>query len=95
MEFPEFQNALTKIKVWLGKPENCGGENCSFSWCRNKWRYEIAKTYFEHGVDTLIYIHISPADLEKLRAEFGEEKNLIVTGHIASDSLGINPLIPN
>ena len=26
MEFPEFQNALTKIKVWLGKPENCGGK---------------------------------------------------------------------
>jgi len=26
MEFPEFQNALTKIKVWLGKPENRRGK---------------------------------------------------------------------
>jgi len=38
----------------------------------------------------MIYIHISPSDLEKLKAE--GKGNLIVTGHIASDSLGINPL---
>ncbi len=53
--------------------------------------YEIAKTYFEYGVGTLIYIHISPVDLEKLRDE--GKGNLLVTGHIASDSLGINPFI--
>ena len=39
----------------------------------------------------MIYIHISAADLEKLRAE--GKGNLIVTGHIVSDSLGINPFI--
>ena len=93
MEFPEFQNALTKIKVWLGKLESRRGKIVVSHGAGTNGGYEIAKTYFEHGVDTLIYIHISPADLEKLRAEFGEEKNLIVTGHIASDSLGINPLI--
>ncbi len=53
--------------------------------------YEIAKTYFEHGVGTVIYIHISSGDLEKLETE--TRGNLVVTGHIASDSVGINPLI--
>jgi len=38
-----------------------------------------------------VYIHIRPVDLEKLKAE--KMGNLIVTGHIASDSVGINPLI--
>jgi len=93
MEFPEFQNALTEIKVWLGKPKNCRGKIVVSHGAGTNGGYEIAKTYFEHGIQTLIYIHISPADLERLRAEFGEERNLIVTGHIASDSLGINPLI--
>jgi len=52
---------------------------------------EFAKTYFKHGINTLIYIHISPADLEKLKTD--GVGNLIITGHIASDSVGINPFI--
>jgi len=93
MEFSEFRNALTEIKVWLGKPENLRGKIVVAHGAGTNGGYEIAKTYFEHGIDTLIYIHINPTDLERLKAEFGDEKNLIVTGHIASDSLGINPLI--
>jgi hypothetical protein len=53
--------------------------------------YEIAKTYYEHGIGTVIYIHVSPADLEKLKAD--GKGNLVVTGHVASDSVGINPFI--
>ncbi len=53
--------------------------------------YDIANTYFKYGIGTVAYIHISPGDLEKLKAE--KKGNLIVTGHIASDSVGINPLI--
>ncbi len=53
--------------------------------------YEIAKTYFKYGIGTVVYIHIRPRDLEKLKAE--RRGNLMVTGHIASDSVGINPLI--
>lgn len=89
MELPEFKNALTKINVCLGKNENKAGKIVVSHAAATNGGYEIAKTYFEHGVDTLIYIHISPIDLEKLRAE--SKGNLIVTGHIASDSLGINP----
>ncbi|MCS7125034.1 MAG: Nif3-like dinuclear metal center hexameric protein [Candidatus Bathyarchaeota archaeon] len=91
MELPEFKNASTKIRICLGKPENKAGKVVVSHGAGTNGGYEIAKTYFQHGIDTLIYIHISPVDLEKLRADgIG---NLIVTGHIASDSLGINPFI--
>jgi len=39
-------------------------------------------------VRTVLYIHIAPEEAERLRREGGG--NLIVTGHIASDLVGIN-----
>jgi len=90
-ELTEFKNAVTEIKVRLGKTGNLAGKVVVSHGAGTNGGYEIAKTYFKHGIETVVYIHISPTDLEKLRAE--EKGNLIVTGHIASDSVGINPLI--
>jgi len=90
-ELHEFQNAATEIKIRLGKAENPAGKVVVSHGAGTNGGYEIAKTYFKHGVGTVVYIHISSGDLERLRAE-GKGK-LIVTGHIASDSVGINPLI--
>lgn len=90
-ELNEFKNAVTKIKIRLGKAENLAGKVVMSHGAGTNGGYEIAKTYFKHGVGTIVYIHISPVDLEKLKAE--GKGNLVVTGHIASDSVGINPLI--
>jgi len=90
-ELNEFKNAVTEIKIRLGKAENLAGKVVMSHGAGTNGGYEIAKTYFKHGVGTVVYIHISPVDLEKLRAE--GKGNLVVTGHIASDSVGINPLI--
>jgi len=90
-ELPEFQKAVTEIKIRLGKAENSAGKIVVSHGAGTNGGYEIAKTYFEHGVGTVVYIHVSPGDLEKLRAE--GMGNLIVTGHVASDSVGINPFI--
>ena len=46
--------------------------------------------YAPHTLNTG-YIHISDADLTKLRVD--GVGNLIVTGHMASDSVGINPFV--
>jgi predicted Fe-Mo cluster-binding NifX family protein len=90
-QLPEFKNAATDIKIRLGKASNSAGKIVVSHGAGTNGGYEIAKTYFNHGVNTLIYIHISPSDLEKLRSDgIG---NLIITGHIASDSVGINPFI--
>ena len=90
-ELPEFRNAKTDIKVRLGNATNLAGKTVVSHGAGTNGGYEIAKAYFKHGTHTLIYIHINPGDLEKLKADGAG--NLIVTGHIASDSVGINPLI--
>jgi putative NIF3 family GTP cyclohydrolase 1 type 2 len=90
-ELPEFRNALTEIKIRLGKAENPAGRVVVSHGAGTNGGYEIAETYFKHGIGTVVYIHVGLADLEKLKAEgIG---NLVVTGHIASDSVGINPLV--
>jgi len=56
--------------------------------------YPIAKCAFDHGIDTVVYIHVDPGHLARLRGEFAAKgKNLVVTGHVASDSIGINVLV--
>jgi len=90
-ELPEFKNAVTQIKIRLGKAENPAGKVVVSHGAGTNGGYEIATTYFKYGIGTVVYIHIRPGDLEKLKAE--NRGNLIITGHIASDSVGINPLI--
>lgn len=90
-ELPEFRAAVTKIAIRLGSAENSAGKAVVSHGAGTNGGYEIAKTYFEYGIGTVVYIHVGAGDLEKLKAE--NRGNLIVTGHIASDSVGINPLI--
>ena len=90
-ELTEFKNAITEIKIRLGKAENPAGKVVVSHGAGTNGGYEIAKTYFKHGIGTVVYIHIGPGDLEKLKAE--NRGNLIITGHVASDSVGINPFI--
>ncbi len=90
--FPEFRNAETEIRVRLGSPKNKAGKVAISHACYTNGGFDVAKAYFEHGVNTLSYIHISEPDLTKLAAE-KMSCNLIVLGHIASDWLGINRLL--
>ena len=90
-ELGEFKKALTKIKIRMGKAENPAGKVIVSHGAGTNGGYEIAKAYFEEGVGTLIYIHVGLGDLEKLKTE--KLGNLVVTGHIASDSVGINPFV--
>ena len=90
-QLAEFRNAVTEIKIRLGKAENPAGKVVVSHGAGTNGGYEIARTYFKHGIGTVVYIHISPGDLGKLKAE--NKGNLIVTGHVASDSVGINPFI--
>jgi len=90
-ELPELKSAITEIKIRLGKAENSAGKVVVSHGAGTNGGYEIATAYFKYGVGTVVYIHIRPGDLEKLKAE--NRGNLVVTGHIASDSVGMNPLI--
>ena len=91
--FDEFRNALTRIEVRLGDPERPIGKTVVSHGAGTNGGYRVAEAYFDHGVDTVIYIHCSPDDVTRLKETYGDRKTLIVTGHIASDSLGIHPFV--
>jgi hypothetical protein len=91
--FGEFRNADTQIELRMGKMDNVIGKVVMSHGAGTNGGYPVAKAFFDHGVDTVIYIHCRPADSKKLIEEYGDAKNLIVTGHIVSDSIGINPYI--
>jgi len=91
--FGEFRNAATEIEIRVGKPENRIGTVVVSHGAGTNGGYPVAKAYYDHGIDTVIYIHCRPADAKKLIDEYGDSKNLIVTGHIASDAVGINPYV--
>jgi len=91
--FGEFRNAATMIEVRLGDPGRPIGRTVVSHGAGTNGGYSVAKAYFDHGIDTLIYIHCRPEDVLKLKEAYGDRKTLIVTGHIASDSLGINPFV--
>lgn len=91
--FGEFGSAATQIEILVGKASHRLGRVVVSHAAGTNGGYPVAKAYFEHGVDTVAYIHCRPDEARRLEAEFGATKSLVVTGHIASDSVGINPYL--
>jgi putative NIF3 family GTP cyclohydrolase 1 type 2 len=88
---PEFRNAATKVRVRFGSEKGKAGHWALVVAAGTNGGYPIAKAYFDHGINTIIYLHVDYGDLTKMR----EEKltgNLVVMGHLAGDSIGLNGL---
>jgi putative NIF3 family GTP cyclohydrolase 1 type 2 len=92
-EFPEMEAALTDPEAWIGDPSQrlgrwvvamAGGTNGGFP---------VFREYYKVGVDTVLTMHVADDDLQKLRAEAPPNACLLVTGHMATDSIGINRVI--
>jgi hypothetical protein len=90
---PALRAAPTDIEIRIGAAENPLGSVAVHHGAGTNGGAEVARAYFNHGVDTVLYIHVSASDTRELREEYGPDKNLIVTGHIASDAVGMNALI--
>lgn len=92
---PEFQEAATRIVVRMGLAENPLGAWAVHHGAGTNGGFVVARTAYEHGIDTVFYIHVDAGHLRRLHDAFGREgpRNLVVTGHVASDSIGINALV--
>jgi putative NIF3 family GTP cyclohydrolase 1 type 2 len=90
-KIPEFSNAATKVQVRLGSEKNRAGHWALVVAAGTNGGYHIAKAYFQHGVSTVIYLHVDYGDLTKMR-EDRLEGNLVIMGHLAGDSIGLNGL---
>lgn len=88
---PEFAKVPTTIQPVLGDPEAPAGRVAVAHGAYTNGGYKVARAYYEHGVQTVIYIHVLPDDLLRLRQE--GQGQLVVTGHTVSDAIGINPFI--
>lgn len=85
---PEFKSAKTKIEVRMGGPGRRLGNWVLVFAAGTNGGYPVAKAYFEHGVDTVVYLHVDYDEVQRLKREC--EGNLVVLGHMAGDSIGIN-----
>ncbi|HEY7506649.1 MAG TPA: hypothetical protein VH621_03525 [Nitrososphaera sp.] len=88
---PEFRRAETKVEVKLGSGKSNAGRWALVVAAGTNGGYHIAKAYMQHGVSTVIYLHVDHGELTKLR-EDNLGGNLIVMGHLAGDSIGLNGL---
>jgi len=79
----------------MGKAENPLGKWAVHHGAGTNGGVPVARAAFDHGIDTVFYIHIDAGALRRLWEVYGHEgpKNLVVTGHLASDSIGINVLV--
>jgi len=93
-EIPELEEALTDVALRLGERDNELGDVAVHHAAGTNGGSEVASAYFDNGVDTVLYIHVGAGDTATLQEEYGGEgKNLVVTGHIASDAIGMNEFI--
>jgi len=91
---PEFKNAATKIQVSYGQPNSNVDKWVAVIAAGTNGGFQIAKNYFDNGISTVLYFHIDYNDLVKL-IESNIQGNLIILGHLAGDSIGLNALANN
>ncbi|MDE3230383.1 MAG: hypothetical protein KGO05_10915, partial [Chloroflexota bacterium] len=92
LRLPEFAAARTQMQVALGSWDAPAGRVVVSHGAYTNGGYHVARAYLTHGVDTLCCIHFPREDALRLAAE-GVRGNILVMGHIAGDSVGINPYV--
>jgi len=90
---PEMEAALVQPELWLGVPSSPVGRWVVQMAAGTNGGAPVFRTYFEHGINTILAMHIAEADLRELEQLHLPHANLIITGHMPSDSIGINRVI--
>ena len=92
-EFPEIRDAPARPAAWLGDPETPLGRYTVAMAGGTNGGHPVFREYWRAGVDTIFAMHVGEGDLERLSAEAAPDDNLVVTGHMATDSIGINRVV--
>lgn len=91
-ELPSIRRAELKPVVVHGSADAPAGRVVVAMAGGTNGGFAVAEAYLTHGTDTVIYMHIQPEDRDRLRRE-GVRGNLIITGHAAADSIGIDAYV--
>ena len=92
LKLPEYAAARTQMQVPLGSWDAPAGRVVVSHGAYTNGGYPVAHAYLTHGVNTICCIHFPLEDAQRLAAE-GIQGNILVMGHIAGDSVGINPYV--
>jgi putative NIF3 family GTP cyclohydrolase 1 type 2 len=90
---PEMEASLVQPELWLGEAQNPIGRWVVQMAAGTNGGAPVYRTYYEHGIDTILAMHIDERDLRELEHLQRSEANLVITGHMPSDSIGINRII--
>jgi hypothetical protein len=90
---PEMEASLVQPELWLGQPDNPVGRWVVQMAAGTNGGAPIYRTYYEHGIDTILAMHIDDRDLRELQQDQRPEANLVITGHMPSDSIGMNRVL--
>jgi hypothetical protein len=91
-QIPEMKMGMTEPMVHVGSAKNLLGKWVVAMAGGTNGGAGVAKAYFDAGYSTVIYMHLGTADKKEL-VQYDKAGNLVATGHIASDSVGIAPFV--
>jgi len=90
---PEMEASLVQPELWLGSAENPVGRWLVQMAAGANGGASIYRTYYEYGINTILAMHIDDRDLRELEQLRLPGANLVITGHMPSDSIGMNRVI--
>ncbi|HEX3031954.1 MAG TPA: hypothetical protein VHS59_06885 [Bacillota bacterium] len=91
MELPEYQKALAQPTIRVGGEKDYAGRVLVAMAGGTSGGEQVFKAYFEAGIGTLVVMHAPDNVIKAVREQ--NIGNIIVAGHMASDSIGINKVI--
>lgn len=92
-EFPEVRAQRPKMTTAVGSDENEIGDLAVYHAAGTNGGASVASAFYDNGIDTVMYIHIGYGDAQQLREEYGDEKNLVIIGHVPGDGVGMRIMI--
>lgn len=91
LEIPEYKKSPAQPKIRVGDEKSYAGKVfVTFAGGTNGGA-KVFKAYFEAGIGTLVVMHVPDDVIEEVKEQ--NIGNIIVAGHMASDSIGINQVI--
>lgn len=91
MEIPEYQKTPAAPKIRIGDEKSYAGKVLVAFAGGTSGGPDVFKAYFEAGVGTLVVMHVPDNVVKEVKEQ--NIGNVIVAGHMASDSIGINLVI--
>lgn len=90
-EIDEYKRGLTEPMIRVGGPKSYAGKIAVLYAGGTNGGADVYKAYFEAGVGTIVAMHAPVNVLDEVRKQ--NIGNVIVAGHIPSDSIGLNKII--